>query len=150
LELSFKKALQGVKRGMRNGSLKAVASIKTRIQETGTDANGKKFTGSGPDGGYSPQYKEERQKARRRVDIINLSFSGRMLNNLKPIKQSPDGGQVIIGFSSAEEKKKASNVTEVIGPFLDLSEKEQEAVRKSVSKQVIALADSVNKTFTIK
>jgi len=108
----------------------ALVEVIDRTQQSGKDVNDNKFPGYSTNPGYfrlkdrkskrfEGGYKAFRNANSRRTDIVNLTFAGRMMNNLKVKRASRR--EAIIGFTQKRQQEKADNTSRLKGTWVGLS-----------------------------
>lgn len=103
----------------------------------GLDYERKKFKAvsdnTAPGSRYSKGYAKKRQKNRLGISFINLNFTGKMMQSIRPlpVKKLANGWQFAIGFSDRKQAEKMIANHKQGRVFFRISKKrEQEIVKK--------------------
>lgn len=134
----FKDVAKAIPNMTQERALTAKALIVQRIRTRGIEADGSEF----PE--YSEGYKKVRQKAGRQVDHTDLTFTGRMLNNLQIVSTGRDssGYFVEISAKAVDEVKKLRYNEEHYGDFLKTSKQEEKLLTQDFEADI---QDIINK-----
>ena len=119
---------------IRQAVIITVPEMKRRIQNDGKNSDGAKMVtkSSQKYGAYSKAYGRFRNKKGRQTAIIDLTFSGEMMDSLKP---GPTGANSYgIGFLGNDAFYKAFYNEERFGPIFDPSKYEMQVALVSINK----------------
>lgn len=119
---------------LRQAVIITVPEMKRRIQNDGKNSGGVKMRtkSSQKYGAYSKAYGRFRNKKGRQTAIIDLTFSGAMMDSLKA---GPTGANSYgIGFIGPDEFKKAGYNEGNFGIIFDPSKYEQQLALESINK----------------
>jgi len=101
-QLVFDGILASIQKKVKESLAKTGGSVVLMIRmrtEKGKDVNGQKFKP------YSKQYTEFRKLTGRKINPVNLTFTGKMLGSMIPIVSD---NSVVVKFSRDSEEKKAA------------------------------------------
>lgn len=116
------------RRGLARGLLFETTEIKVRTR-SGVDVRGSAFKP------YSPAYAKRRQKAGRGT-TPDLTFTGAMLGSIKSeVKETPEGIEGSIFFSSPNEQKKVEGNSRY-REFFGLSEEQKTRIENIVNNEI--------------
>lgn len=116
---------------VRIGSLDALVRIVDRVQQKGEKTDGSKIGG----GKYSRGYERVRKKAGKRIDLIDLTFTGDMLTDNFTV--APSGkNEYEVGFRNKESGDKAEWMEARFGEIFSLSQSEEEFNLKAIQEGV--------------
>ena len=107
----------------RIACLNSVALISQRVQNQGLDSNGKSI------GTYSKSWAQQRVKKGRQIKIIDLTYSGEMMDSFT---FSPLGKDYVVGFNSDEQGLKADANEERFGIIFQLSNEELNDINNEI------------------
>lgn len=116
------------------------ATIKLRIQETGVNADGNKF---------SPYTKDYAKKGRKDLgyqsEYVDFTRTGRMTNNIQPKieENTQDRTLVVITARDATERAKLKGQVKKRGNIIRPSKNEIAVLEAQYSKQIIALVKTI-------
>ena len=119
---------------LRQAVIITVPEMKRRIQNDGKNSGDVKMRTKSTQkyGAYSKAYGRFRNKKGRQTAIVDLTFSGAMMDSLKA---GPTGTNSYgIGFLGAEEFKKAGYNEANFGIIFDPSKYEQQVALQSINK----------------
>jgi hypothetical protein len=120
-----------------------VNEVRERIQFRGENAEGERMLSSSAKkiGRYSESHGKVRQQEGLRTDLINLTFSGELLNgdSWTVIDESDGFGA---GFSEQGMSDRAGHLEELFGPIFQLSPSEEEATADYFNNSVSDLVDA--------
>lgn len=119
---------------LRQAVIITVPEMKRRIQNDGKNSQGVKMRtkSSQKYGAYSKAYGRFRNKKGRQTAIVDLTFSGAMMDSLKA---GPTGANSYgIGFLGPDEFKKAGYNEGNFGIIFDPSKYEQQVALESINK----------------
>lgn len=156
---------------MKKAALDALTNVVDRVQNRGENAKGTKMAGYSIKPGRFEVPKKDRVKKKRGTglaktrffvggywqyrgtlgkenDIVNLTFTGRMLNNLTVLKASDN--EAVIGFTRDEEEDKARNTQKLKGVWLDLTPAEQRKLSRIYDRELARVISTSGGTFVIK
>ena len=107
---------------MMSVALAALAKIRSRVQESGTDASGSKYRE------YSESYKTQKIAAGKYKGYVDFSFTNRMWNNinLKSDTSQLATGVAVVAPTTPEDKKKLHKNVIRRGAILEVSDSEEE------------------------
>lgn len=115
-------------------------TIKLRIQETGINADGIKFSP------YSKRYAiEGRKKLGYQAEYFDATRTGRMTNNIQPRieENTQDRTLVVITARDATERAKLAGQVKKRGNIIRPSKNEIAVLEAQYSKQIIALVKTI-------
>ena len=123
----------------RTAALNSVGLISQRVQNQGKNASGEQMVSKSEKktGAYSRGWGNKRVKFGRQVSIIDLTFSGAMIDSFT---FSPEGKNYVVGFSSDEQGKIAGYNEDEFGVIFNLSDSENDLVSSIIQ-------DSLNEHF---
>lgn len=103
-------------------------SVAQRVQKTGTDKNGAPYKK------YSVGYAAYRQQLGKQVTHRSLYFTGEMWNSFKPKRTGTL--ECTVGFNNIETYKRAQYNANIIGEFVQPSQKEVELAVEAFNEQL--------------
>ncbi len=107
----------------RIACLNSVALISQRVQNQGLDSNEQSI------GTYSKSWAQQRIKKGRQIKIIDLTYSGEMMDSFT---FSPLGKDYVVGFSSDTQGQKADWNEERFGTIFQLSNEELSDINNEI------------------
>lgn len=119
---------------LRQAVIITVPEMKRRIQNEGKNSDGVKMRSKSSQkyGAYSKAYGRFRNKKGRQTAIIDLTFTGAMMDSMKA---GPTGANSYgIGFLGPDEFKKAGYNEGNFGIIFDPSKYEQQVALESINK----------------
>jgi hypothetical protein len=140
--LEYNKRLNGVIKDLESGAhgqvmvqvaSDAISMIKQRVQESGTNPEGAKYSP------YSKSYEAKKRKEGKYKGFVDFSLTNRMWSNIKITspKDELDMGIAVIKATTSFEKDKLKWNTEKRGDILAVSDTEVERLTKLYEQGIL-------------
>ncbi|MBN8824457.1 MULTISPECIES: hypothetical protein [unclassified Spirosoma] len=116
----------------------AVNLVRDRIQLRGQNADGDPMISSSPKrtGRYSERYGKIRQQEGLRTDLINLTFTGELLNSSSWAVLENDIDEFGGGFLNDDMSQRADYLEDYFGPVFIMSGEEQQESTDYFTEQI--------------
>lgn len=134
--------LRNADKVLRQGAFDSVALISDRIQQQGKKTDGSPITTKSEKkfNAYSYQYGKFRTKKGRETDHIDMTFTGDMMGDLLPVKDSEKS--YIVGFRGKHSSDKAQFNEQRFGKLFNLSSGELKVVGDVINESISAIINN--------